>query len=373
MLLSPSSKDASIRPVDATFVESLPKIELHAHLSGSIGRECLHEIWLKKKNEDPTMQLEDPLTALPLHVDVTTFFPLFSNYIYLLCNSISSLQYSVESVLRSFRDDGVCYLELRTTPRASPSMSQDTYIETVLNGIDNFGRESLSTYLILSIDRRNTASEAMRVVELAIKYQSRGVVGVDLCGDPSKGDVSIFREPFRKAKANGLRITLHFAEIPLSSTEAELITLLSFEPDRIGHVIHVPESIRAEIIARRLGLEMCLSCNVKAKLTEGGYSDHHLNDWRVTDCPVVLCTDDVGIFCSGLSNEYLLAAQHFKLSRAAVLDMCHRAINVIFGGEEEKARLRVALSAFEHASNSDINCSLEVDLVVLSQYRGKVS
>lgn len=168
-------------------------------------------------------------------------------------------------------------------------MSQDIYIEAVLASIDDFGRESLSTYLILSIDRRNTTSEAMHVVDLAIKYCLRGVVGIDLCGDPSKGDVSNFREPFRKAKANDLRITLHFAEIPASSTEAELYKLLSFQPDRIGHVIHVPDAIREKIIARKLGLEMCLSCNVKAKLTQGGFSSHHLNEWIATDCPVVLC------------------------------------------------------------------------------------
>lgn len=174
-------------------------------------------------------------------------------------------------------------------------MSQNTYIETVLATIDDFGRESLSTYLILSIDRRNSTSEAMHVVDLALKYRSRGVVGVDLCGDPSKGDVSIFREPFRKAKANGLRITLHFAEIPASSTEAELYTLLSFQPDRIGHVIHVPDAVREKIIARKLGLEMCLSCNVKAKLIQGGYSSHHLNEWMTTDCPVVLCVRGLAI------------------------------------------------------------------------------
>lgn len=41
--------------------------------------------------------------------------------------------------------------------------------------------------LILSIDRRNTSETAMQVVDLAHKYQSRGVVGIDLvsCYIPS--------------------------------------------------------------------------------------------------------------------------------------------------------------------------------------------
>jgi adenosine deaminase len=39
--------------------------QLHAHLSGSITRECLHEIWLQKKERDPNLGIPDPLIAMP--------------------------------------------------------------------------------------------------------------------------------------------------------------------------------------------------------------------------------------------------------------------------------------------------------------------
>jgi adenosine deaminase len=148
----------------------------------------------------------------------------------------------------------------------------------------------MPTHLILSIDRRNTAAEAMEVVDLAIKHAPHGVVGVDLCGDPMKGDPAIFRAAFAKAKAHGLRITLHFAEVPASGTLEELETLLSFGPDRLGHVIHVPKDVEEEIIGRKLGLELCLSGNINAKLVEGGFVAHHFGWWREQlACPVVLC------------------------------------------------------------------------------------
>ncbi|CAI6084924.1 unnamed protein product, partial [Clonostachys chloroleuca] len=55
---------------------ALPKIEvclppigswpnkLHAHLTGSIRRSTLHEIWKRKKASDAT-DLEDPLIVMP--------------------------------------------------------------------------------------------------------------------------------------------------------------------------------------------------------------------------------------------------------------------------------------------------------------------
>jgi adenosine deaminase len=51
-------------------------------------------------------------------------------------------------------------------------------------------------------------------------------------------------------------------------------------------------------------------------------------------------TDDVGVFGSSLSNEYALAAEHFKLSRAEILELARSPIETIFGTEEDKKALR---------------------------------
>lgn len=42
----------------------------------------------------------------------------------------------------------------------------------------------MKTFLLLSIDRRDTIQKAAECIDLAIRYKDRGVVGVDLCGDP---------------------------------------------------------------------------------------------------------------------------------------------------------------------------------------------
>ncbi|KAK4500188.1 hypothetical protein PRZ48_008374 [Zasmidium cellare] len=341
--------------VTEDFTKALPKIELHAHLTGSISPECLHEIWTRKRSSSAGSQLEDPLVACrpeAEHHDILSFFPVFDKYIYNLCDDAESVAFATAQVLKDFEADGVKYLELRTTPRESleNGMTKDVYVQTVLDTIARHGKASTSTYLILSIDRRNTLQQAMDTVNLAIKYQQQGVVGIDLCGNPLKGDVTIFREAFELAKTHGLKITLHFAEVPQSSTDLELQTLLSYNPDRIGHVIHTTPDIESEISTRRLGLELCLSCNVHAKMLPEGktqFSDHHFAKWYGGNCPIALCTDDVGIFGSSISNEYLLAASHFNLSSYDLWQLCRGAVDSIFGGEEEKKRLYGLLDEFQ--------------------------
>lgn len=218
------------------------------------------------------------------------FFNVFANCVYELCSDLESLKFATKSVLQDFENDGVRYLELRTTPRANEKLgiSKEKYVETVLDSIDESKNDQMSTYLILSIDRSNTSSQALEVVDLAIRYKSRGIVGVDLCGNPTKGDVFTFAAAFAKAKSNSLKITLHFAETTHSSSAKELNVLLSYQPDRLGHVIHVSDEVKNEIAGRRLGLELCLSCNVHAKLTSGGFPDHHFGYWRHQDCPIIL-------------------------------------------------------------------------------------
>ena len=185
------------------------------------------------------------------------------------------------------------YLELRNTPRAIPDkgVGKDDYVKTVLsilNAWNNDASNTLQAYLILSVDRRNTVAQAEEVVDLCIKHRSAGVVGIDLCGDPAKGDVRTFTDTFARAKAAGLKMTLHFAEAKASATDIELKTLLSWKPDRLGHVIHVKEEYRKIIERENIGVELCLSCNVHARMITGTYSDHHFGMWRQTNVPVAL-------------------------------------------------------------------------------------
>ncbi|KAF2112969.1 hypothetical protein BDV96DRAFT_496873 [Lophiotrema nucula] len=346
---------ASPAGVDSDFTRRLPKIELHAHLTGSISRACLHDIWQQKSARDPALDLEDPLVAIPhgkVDYDIKTFFPLFSSYIYKLCNDMTSIEYSTKAVLEEFQADGVVYLELRTTPRAIPeqNITKDDYVWTILDIINAHNEDPNNTmraHLILSIDRRNTATEANEVVDLALKHALVGVVGVDLCGNPAQGDVLLFADAFARVKASGLRITLHFAETEASASDEELSTLLSWQPDRLGHVIHVKNEFQEAIKKQNIGVELCLSCNVHAKMITGSYSDHHFGVWRHSSVPVALCTDDVGVFCSPLSQEFLLAAEHFGLGKKQLKELCERAIPSIFSGEEEQARLREVYSTFE--------------------------
>jgi adenosine deaminase len=49
---------------------------------------------------------------------------MVTKYIYKLMNNEEAVQSSTFDVLRSFEEDGVMHLELRTTPRVSPGTAK---------------------------------------------------------------------------------------------------------------------------------------------------------------------------------------------------------------------------------------------------------
>lgn len=306
-----------------------------------------------KQAKGQCLDLEDPLetirTGTDGFVDATSFFPLFDKYIYALCNDEESVRYATRSVLRDFEADGVRHLEIRTTPRActESNLTAEEYVRIVNDEVVEWNiqhGEQLEVFLVLSVDRRMTKEQAKGVVKSALTYHypdidRARVVGVDLCGNPAKGDVAAFKSTFQVAKDLGMGLTVHFAEIPQSSTDEELDTILSWEPDRLGHCIHVSRKFEDIIKERCLGLELCLSCNVLTGLTTGGYGQHHIKEWLESHCPIALSTDDVGIFGSALSNEYLLAAQHFDLSTHDLIRLCRQAVEVSFAGKERMIKI----------------------------------
>lgn len=46
------------------------------------------------------------------------------------------------------------------------------------------------------------------------------------------------------------------------------------------------------------------------------------------------------MFCSELSNEYALIAEHFGLNRKEICELARSAIDITFADKEEKRRLR---------------------------------
>ena len=204
------------------FLQSLPKAELHAHLNGSIPISVLQELGSEYDSANiPSVDNESVKAGIlklkdgPYLETVSDFFALFPA-IYALTSTPASLRRATRAVLSTFLDGDTpqCnYLELRTTPRQTLAMDRDQYLRAVLEELERYDRSRVG--LIISLDRRMDDDVLSECVRLAceLKAEGRQVVGMDLCGDPTVGDIDMIVPYFAQVKKMGLGVTLHIAEV----------------------------------------------------------------------------------------------------------------------------------------------------------------
>ncbi|KAK1157882.1 adenosine deaminase-like protein isoform X2 [Acipenser oxyrinchus oxyrinchus] len=329
------------------FYRQLPKVELHAHLNGSISSATMQRLVAQK----PHLHIQHSMTAINRGQRRTLdeCFQVFE-VIHQLTDRVEDIFTVTTDVIKEFASDGVKYLELRSTPREEKStgLTKRKYVETVLEAIKHCKQEGVDVEVrfLVAIDRRHGPEVAMETVKMAEDFSvsSDGVVvGLDLSGDPTVGHGKDLIPSLQRARNSGLKLALHLAEVPSQQEETQL--LLSLPPDRIGHGTFLHPEVGGSqelvdtVMKKCIPLELCMTSNIKGQ-TVSSYDKHHFLYWNNLGHPCVLCTDDKGVFATELSQEYQLAATTFNLSTAEVWALSEQAIDCSFAPESIKQDLR---------------------------------
>lgn len=358
-----------------TIKQRLPKVELHAHLNGSIPLGVLQELADERGVELSTKfvsSIRHSAAPRPPRT-LQDCFDLFAE-LPAVINDLAALRRITHAALELFAAHHVAYLELRSTPKSllhdfrSPGRlaSKRDYLETVIQEIKDFeqaeeercrenssqGRLPVVCRLIVAVDRSRSLEEATNNIELAIQLHASDnsyVVGVDLGGNPLQQSFRIFEPLFTRARDAGLGVTIHCAEIP--DCAAEVRDILEFRPDRLGHAVLLPDP--HSIDALRIPVESCPTSNVMTLEMVGkddaATSDdntvlalrrHHsmLRHWIETDYPIVICTDDAGVFDTDPTQELWLVQEAFPTYD--IVDMTRKSIEYAFCNATTKAKLR---------------------------------
>ena len=313
-------------------VKALPKVELHAHLSGSITQKKLNEM-LEVRGEKK-FELFDAVEASKSDTNEKAF-DYFIN-VYRVLKDLDSLQECTKHILEEFHKNNCIYLEIRTEPKpffnekGEEVTTPYQYIKTVQTAIDKFHAicsvdklPKMIVKLILSIKRDakylvqgfikkpnphstensryypskdETEEECDAKINVLVskieqieEFQTQFpdlIVGVDVCGNADYSTVAEYIIPalekcqirneniFRK-----LPITFHAGEVE-DDEECDLILdkskLLNIK--RLGHCSFFKEYHIKRAIELNLGIEFCPTSNSFLKRMEN-LDEHYLKDW----------------------------------------------------------------------------------------------
>ncbi|XP_053975290.1 adenosine deaminase-like protein isoform X1 [Hylaeus volcanicus] len=336
------------------FCQSLPKLELHAHLNGSLGTDTLKKLY---KMQNPNSEdCENIITNVEKFSSLSECFKVF-DVAHSLTVTPEAVFHSAYDVIEEFNADNVIYLELRSTPRAiDGQMSKQEYIEAIIKAFRLCKTDfpDILVKLLISINRKQGYKSAEENIDLAINFFKKYpqyIVGLDLSGDPMTGDA--FLELLKKARIAGLKIAAHCAEI---SNEIETKDILEFKPDRLGHCTCVHPNLQGSnklldmLFTSKIPVELCLTSNVRCK-TVPSYESHQFKYFYEAKHPICLCTDDKGIFHTSLSKEYAIASSTFGLGREELVTLSMLAVQYAFATAEEKSLLLSRIEGFSCETN----------------------
>jgi len=212
---------------DKRIIFLLPKIELHAHLHGSVRLSTLVEL---AKQQRIAM---DHIDTKQVNLEVG--FQLFDIVHKVICN-VEILRRMFAEVVHDYMTENTIYLELRSTPRAlADGTTAEQYVEelVVMTAQHNEAHgDKMLIRLILSIDRGKPFTQAVDILNIAISSKithNSPIMGLDFSGNPFGVSFLEFVHLFQRARDEGFKVTVHTAEIgDVLTKEDETASILKF-------------------------------------------------------------------------------------------------------------------------------------------------
>ncbi len=328
-----------------TMLFRMPKIELHRHLEGSLRLSTLSEIAYQHGVDLPTWDPEElrPYVQV-VEDDVPDFLGFLAKFkllrrFYPSREAVARLAY--EAVTDAAADN-IRYLELRFNPVAlahSQGFSFDDVTDWVIQASNDAQRNcDIKVGLIIQINRHEP-QYAPQLAEIAIAKKDSGIVGLDLAGDEENfPDVTKFAKFYQRARAEGLHITIHAAEVGSPSNAVRAIQELGAE--RIGHGVQIQRDLEVVDLVKKhhVTLEMCPTSNLQTGIVSR-MNQHPIFAYHKIGIPVTINTDDPSICNVTLTDEFEAVARGIGVPLTALRDIVLNAAHAAFLPPDEKQQL----------------------------------
>jgi adenosine deaminase len=285
--------------------------ELHTHLGAAVDPAILFSIAHEQGIRLPTRnywEFVDLVTVAPDRVKTFEEYLELFFWTELVQSSPSAMHASVVSVIAGgYRHTNIDLIELRYCPMKRNREGErdlDHIIVASANGMERAQLEypEVQAGLILCTDRSLDPEANDNIVRKAIRYQHRGVVGIDLAGPDvdTFGGIRRLAPVFEEARAAGLGITVHAGEKGTREEMREVIEVL--KPQRIGHGIKAAgDPWLLDCLAERgIVLEICPTSNLSTGVVGcvedfrnifDQFHEHGVRYCLNTDGPEMLVTD----------------------------------------------------------------------------------
>jgi adenosine deaminase len=329
----------------ASFIEGLPKAELHLHIEGTLEPELKFALAERNGLELPYASVEEARAAYDFN-DLASFLVGYYEGMSVLLTEADFFDLAM-AYFRKARSQNVVYAEIFFDPQGHTS--RGVAFDTIIDGFQRARREAeaslgIRSELIMCFLRDMSAGSALETLEQSLPHKD-GIIGVGLDSDERGNPPTKFKEVFARARDEGYHLTMH-CDVDQENSVGHIWQCLNeIDVERIDHGVNALEddALIEEIKSRGLGLTVCPISN--GYVTDGLKSDEvkRMLDRGVR---VTINSDDPAYFLAYV-NENLVALQEAaKLTRDEMVQLAKNGFTISWLSDDEKARYLSAVDAY---------------------------
>jgi adenosine deaminase len=309
--------------------------DCHLHFEGSVPEEQVAALARRAGHRFADLRelrrgreaVRDPAGFLDLYREVCGLFRGPEDYLE-----------AARALARALRADGVAYAEVYVSPEifARGGLPPEECLAAVAQAFAEEAPDRARCRVLLDAVRHWGPESAERVLDLHARTRLPAVVGFGLGGDEASFPASAFAGVYGRARALGLRTSVHAGEWAGPESVAEALDAL--RPDRLDHGIAAAADPR---LTRRLAEEGTVLCVAPTgnRIT-GAAARLPFDPLPVlldAGVRVALSADDPLLFGTTTRGEYAAAASR-GVSPERLRELAANSWRAAFCGPEERRR-----------------------------------
>jgi adenosine deaminase len=329
-----------------TFVERMPKAELHLHIEGTLEPAMLMDLAAKHQIELPYKSLTDVLNAYDFE-DLQSFLNLY----YLGASVLLDEQDFYDlmwAYLLKCREQNIVHAEMMFDPQTHTDrgVSFDTMMRGYLAAMQQARTDwGMSCELIMCFLRHLSQDSAFNTLREAEAWrdhiQSVGLDSGELGNPPEK-----FRDVFAAAHKQGYLLVAHAGE---EGPPAYIWSALDeLQVARIDHGVRCLEdpALVARLVREQMPLTVCPLSNVRLCVVDA-MTDHPILKMLDAGLLVTVNADDPPYFGGYLNDNFAALVKHLNLNEHQARQLAKNSFTSSFLPADKKRDLIAAVDAFE--------------------------
>lgn len=320
------------------YLHSLPWVELHLHIEGTLNPELMLRLAEKNKVSIPYNTIESAIAAYNF-TDLQSFLNIYFQGMNVLKNADDFYQLTV-SYLESAKNDNIQHCEIFFDPQAHTvrGLVFDEVLEGIYSGLEYGQKEwGISSELIMCFLRNLSEKEAFEALKQAEPHKDKiiavGLDSTELGNPPQK-----FQNVFTEARQQGYLTVAHAGEEGPADYIWQALNLL--EVSRIDHGVRCleDETLVKYLVSHSIPLTVCPLSNVRLKVFDN-MKDHNLPTLLAKGLNATINSDDPAYFGGTLWQNIVALQEAFSFSSEEWKRIATNGINSSFASENRKSEL----------------------------------